>query len=313
MDTNLACGYLSETYASSLEEFGSPLRLAYSKGWVVQRAIASTGLTDVMGCYPIFCCQDWALLAKDISELDGKLVSFAAVLDPFGDNSVATNRDLWTVATPFKRHYVADLALAPESYVSKHHQYYSRKSLKRITVELCVDPLTYLDEWCRLYDSLSDRHGIDRIRRFSRASFAMQLATPGLLAFRGRLADTTVGMNLIMVHHNVAYTHLSAFSPEGYRERAAYAIRWRVLETLRGRVRWLDLGGTAGKERLNDGLSAFKRGWSSESRVAWFCGRICDRVAYDNLVVRRGVGSDENYFPAYRAGEFDSPGSDRSG
>ena len=47
---------------------------------------------------------------------------------------------------------------------------------------------------------------------------AMQLATPGLGCTP---ADTTVGMNLIMVHHNVVYTHLSAFSPEGYRERAA--------------------------------------------------------------------------------------------
>ena len=57
----------------------------------------------------------------------------------FGDNPVATNRDLWTVATPFKRHYVADLALAPRELCIEAPPVLPRKSLKRIiTVELCV-------------------------------------------------------------------------------------------------------------------------------------------------------------------------------
>ena len=304
MNTAACPGYLNETYANSLEEFGAPVALTASGGWILRRAIADTGCVDAMGVYPLLCCRDWSRLPQDLEALDRDLVSFAAVLDPFGDVSIAADQRLWSVARPFKRHYVADLTAPLDSYVSEHHKYYARQALKRVGVELCDEAVGHLDEWCQLYHELSNRHGVTGLRRFSRASFEKLLATPGLLAFRACADGATVGMNLIMVHREVAYTHLSAFSEEGYRRRAAYAIRWTVLEALRSRARWLDLGGSAGAEDANDGLSAFKRGWSNETRVAWFCGRVCNRGAYDDLVAQFGIEAGERYFPAYRAGEF---------
>jgi hypothetical protein len=67
-------------------------------------------------------------------------------------------------------------------------------------------------------------------------------------------------------------------------------------------VRWLNLGAGAGLQAGgDDGLTRFKRGWSTGTRQSWFCGRIFDQRRYDRAV--RGAGSG-SYFPAYRHGEL---------
>jgi len=50
------------------------------------------------------------------------------------------------------------------------------------------------------------------------------------------------------------------------------------------------------------GLTAFKRGWTSDTRQAYFCGRVFDRPAYQKLSAGRPDAG--GYFPAYRSGEF---------
>ena len=52
-----------------------------------------------------------------------------------------------------------------------------------------------------------------------------------------------------------------------------------------------------------NGLAMFKRGWASETRRTYFCGRIFDRAAYETLAKARGLLGVE-YFPVYRCGEF---------
>jgi hypothetical protein len=47
----------------------------------------------------------------------------------------------------------------------------------------------------------------------------------------------------------------------------------------------------------------FKKGWASETRTNHFYGRILDPVNYARLTAKRGLPDDE-YFPAYRKGEF---------
>jgi hypothetical protein len=51
------------------------------------------------------------------------------------------------------------------------------------------------------------------------------------------------------------------------------------------------------------GLTAFKRGWATGTRQAFFCGRVFDRTTYDALTAAL-PRSTSGYFPAYRCGEF---------
>ena len=52
-----------------------------------------------------------------------------------------------------------------------------------------------------------------------------------------------------------------------------------------------------------DGLSRFKRGWSTGTRTAYFCGRIFDHARYSEIMSVEGGGTTD-YFPAYRKGEL---------
>jgi hypothetical protein len=151
---------------------------------------------------------------------------------------------------------------------------------------------------------LTERHGIDGIKAFSAVAFREQLAVPGIVALRAVADGEVVGGHLWYVQGDVAYSHLAASSPRGYDLDASYALYWYALHHFRGIVRWLNLGAGAGLDpQGDDGLTRFKRGWSSDTRLAFFCGRIFDRSRYQEVVRMRG-GPATSYFPAYRWGEF---------
>src|SRR5262245_53284875 len=78
-------GYASAEYAQSLSEFGEPIYLRRSGGWLLKRRIAGSERSDAMGPYPLFVCADWAGLADDLRELQAHLVSVCLVADPFGE------------------------------------------------------------------------------------------------------------------------------------------------------------------------------------------------------------------------------------
>src|SRR3954454_7355488 len=83
VDNSQQIGYLHPNYAHSLAEFGQPVALPASGGCVLERNIPDSDLRDAMGCYPLFCCLDWTGLKDDFAMLAGRLVSVAAVIDPF--------------------------------------------------------------------------------------------------------------------------------------------------------------------------------------------------------------------------------------
>ena len=113
----------------------------------------------------------------------------------------------------------------------------------------------------------------------------------------------TVGMHLWYVSGEVAYSHLAASSERGYGLMAAYALHWFAIGCFAGRLAALDLGAGAGIGEDSSGLSRFKKGWSTGTRTAYFCGRIFDPDGYTELTRSSGL-PQTNYFPAYRAGEF---------
>ncbi len=300
-------GYVHPGYADSLAEFGAPRYLPESKGWVLERQIPTSSYRDAIGCYPLFACQNWSRLHNDLDRLGEELVSLALVADPFGEYDEAyLHRCFKDVVLPFKEHFVVDLGRPMSTFVRAHHRRYARKALQNIRVERCYDATRFVDEWSDLYSTLIERHGISGIPAFSRSSFAKQLAVPGIVTFRATHEGNGVGMTLWYVLDNVGYYHLGAYSGTGYELRASFALFWRAIEYFAAKgLRWLNLGAGAGlRSDDSDGLSRFKRGWSTGTRTAYFCGSIFDHVKYSELVKARGVFATD-YFPAYRKGGFE--------
>jgi len=298
-------GYSHPAYAASLAEFGCPRALPRSGGWLLERPITDTPYRDAMGCYPLFACNDWSKLDLDLEELRGELVSVAIVADPFGEHDPEHLRKCFpTLVTPFKEHLVTDLSRSPESFVAAQHRRKARKALEQLDVQHCEDATLLLDDWIELYANLIRRHGIRGLTAFSADSFKAQLAVPGISMFRATDGDETVGITLWYTDRDVAYYHLGAYSERGYESGASFALFWRALEYFSSQgLKWLNLGAGAGVSGSNDGLTRFKRGWSTGTRTAYFCGRVFDQSKYDEAVSARNITATD-YFPAYRKGEF---------
>jgi hypothetical protein len=269
------------------------------------RQIPGSDLQDAMGCYPLFVCKDWGRLNHDLKDIGESLISLSLVTDPFGDFDEAYLHECFSdVVIPFKEHYITDLHRPLNEMVSSRHRQYARKSLKSLVVEVCEEPLQFIDEWVTLYANLASRHNLEGIKLFSREAFCRQLAIPGTVMLRAVHQGKTVGAHIWFVQGDVGYSHLLAFNETGYALRASYSLYWFAIEYFSGKVRWLDLGAGAGtKNDGKDGLSQFKRGWSTGIRNVYFCGQIFDRRRYAEIVQNKGIDAT-SYFPAYRKGEF---------
>jgi len=301
MKPDLLSGYDNLRYAESLFETGSPLRLEKSGSWVIRRKIAHTSMEDGMGGYPIFACKNWRNLSNDLRDLSTELVSITLVTDPFGEYTFQLLKDIFQdVVIPFKDHYIIDLNLLPDQFVSEHHRYYSRKSLREIKVGICPDPEMYLDSWCELYDVLTKRHDIKGIAAFSRIAFEIQFSVPGLHVFYSAKEGNIVAMQLWYEMGDRVYYHLNASNTEGYQSNASYGMMWTAIEYFKSRgFRWINLGAGAGLDNRQSGLTAFKKGWSTSTRQVYLCGKIMNPDFYRNLVNDTSK-ADNNFFPAYR-------------
>lgn len=299
-------GYGNPAYAESLAEFGKPLHLPLCDGWLLERPILGFNVSDAMGCYPLFVCGDWSQLGDDLANIGGELISVCLVTDPFGQYDEAYLRECFPAVTiAFKEHFIVDLSQPLDTLVHPHHRRNARRALSQLQVEKCANPANFLDEWIALYGNLIERHSITGLAAFSAASFAKQLAVPGVVAFRAVHNEATVGMVLWYEQENRAYYHLAAYSPAGYELRASFALFDYSLRYFAARqCEWLSLGAGAGVGAGDhSGLNRFKQGWSSGTRTAYFCGRIFDPRKYEAIVSARSL-STTKYFPAYRAGEF---------
>jgi|WetSurMetagenome_2_1015567.scaffolds.fasta_scaffold74031_2 hypothetical protein len=298
-------GYLHPDYAASFGEFGMPRQLPCCGGWIIEREIPGVPDRDAMGCYPLFACQDWTQLAADFRDIGQDLVSLVLISDPFGGYSEADLRHDFDLVIPFKEHLVADLRRPINEIVSRDHRKCARMAHnKGVHVEECTTPSDHIDDWMILFETLRERHDISGIRSFSRTAFVKQFSIPGLIMLRAVHLDTTVGIGLFMVHDDVAYAHLVAYSQAAYHLRVSCKLYWAALELLANKVRWIDWGGNAGAYNdLTDGLSQFKRGWSTGTRTAYLCGKVINQERYTALMTARALPNTD-YFPAYRSGEM---------
>jgi hypothetical protein len=298
-------GYLDSAYAESLNEFGTPLSLPGSGGWLLKRQIPDTTESDAMGCYPLFACRNWSELRGDLQKTTGDLVSLCLVTDPFGDYNLDYLSECFPdVVKPFKEHYVADLEHSLDSFIHPHHRRNATKALQQLEVVPCNRPIEYLNDWATLYRNLIERHAITGLTAFSHRSFAEQLQVAGIVAFRALEKGSTVGMLLWYEQGDCAYYHLGAYSQRGYELGASFALFDVAIKYFAARgVLRLTLGAGAGINAADSGLDRFKQGWSTETRTVYFCGKIFDRQKYEALVAARDIGPT-GYFPAYRLGEF---------
>jgi hypothetical protein len=298
----MLAGYVHPLYALSLAEFGQPLELPNSGGWLLKRSIAGFSDYDAMGCYPMFSCQNWTQLTKDLTAVETQLVSLALVADPFGDYTADDLSSWFDTVLPFKHHHVVDLS-KPLS-ISKHHTYYSRKANGSVSIEIGSVPDDFVEQWTELYSCLVRRHQLKGIKAFSKASFELQLKVPGMVVIRALKDDTLVGAHLWYEQQGVAYSHLAAATDTGYALNYSYAIYSAAIEFFRTRVGFINLGAGAGLEANKEaGLDWFKAGWSNSSRTAYFCGRILNAAHYAALT-HRTRQQHAGYFPAYRYGEM---------
>jgi PAS domain-containing protein len=298
-----ASGYAHRAYAGALADLGPVRALPRSGGSVIVRDIGASGHRDAMGPYPIFSCADWDGLAEDLRGLADELVAVSLVVDPFGGWTTDTLRRCFPdVLRHFKDHYVVELGPDPLARAHPHLRRNIARARRELEVEVVADPIGFADEWEALYEQLIARHGIRGVAAFSRRSLTAQLAVPGLVALRAVADGVTVGASLWYEQGDVAYYHLAAYDRTGYERRASFALFASAFELFAQRgLRWISLGAGAGAAGdPDDGLSRFKRGWSTATRPAWFGGRVLRREVYDRLA---GAGNGE-WFPAYRSGEF---------
>lgn len=299
-------GYLNQKYAHSFEELGKPIQLPQSKGWILKRKIPESSYYDAMGCYPLFSCQNWSKLYDDLENMDDDIISLSIITDPFGDYNIKYLKKCFKdIVINYKNHFVVDLNKDINNIVTKGHRKNSRKGLKKITVEVIKDPMQFLEEWESLYDFLIKKHNIKGMLTFSHQAFKNQFKVPGFTIFRAIHNDETVGMNSWYIEKDVGYAHLAAYTEIGYKMYASYALFWYIIDFFSKRgLRWLELGSAPGmKNKVNEGLSQFKRGWSTGTKPVYLCGRIFDNSKYSEIVKAKKI-VDTDYFPAYRKGEF---------
>jgi hypothetical protein len=227
------------------------------------------------------------------------------VLDPFGRYSTG-ELEAWfkDVVLPFKEHFVIDLSRPLFGHVTTHHRRYARKALRSLTYRVEEEPAPYLEAWIDLYQDLTEQRHITGIATFSPTAFSRQFEVPGIHAVCAQHGDQIVGMQLWYADGEVGYYHLGASTQFGRDHHAGFGMFWTAIEYFHGAgLRWLNLGGGAGvTTRKADGLREFKRGWSTDTRTAYFCGRILDERKYASILEQRGI-EIRDFFPAYRAGE----------
>ncbi len=304
-----ATGYKTLNYAKSVVESASFIHLLWSRGYLLMRPVTINPVfSDATGCYPFFCCCRWAGLREDLESIEKEIICLSLITDPFGKFQIDNLRDIFTDRFfLFKNHYVVNFSKNWKASIKKHHLRNIKKVAAAVETKRCPDMSAVLADWCRLYRYLACRHNITGLRSFSEHLFKKLFLVPGIEAFSATLNGETIGMLLCMVQDDIAYYHLGAYSKSGYEQRASYALFDHIMNYYAEKgFRYLGLGAGAGiKEQGTDGLSQFKAGWANERRPVYFCGKIFYKKQYFRLTKLSDTIHSE-YFPAYRAGEFDA-------
>lgn len=292
--------YNSSEYAATQSHVGQPRFLPQAGGWILQRPLPHGAGQDASSPYPLFCCERWNRLDEDLRELrrDG-LVSLTLVTEPF-DALAPEAFAGFQVRRAFKEHVVSNLSKPAEQQVATRFRRTALRALKNLTVEVHWQPATHLDTWMRLYAELVRRHQIGPRRLVPRESMRRLFEMRDVVLMLALRQGEPVGGTVAVAQGDTLYSHLAAFTPDGYRCGASYALDWEAMHAMRGHADWIDWGGGSSH---SPGLWSYKAGLGQYRRTTWLLGAVLDPAAYARACA--GVRAVDGYFPAYRAGEFD--------
>ncbi|QDU68460.1 GNAT family N-acetyltransferase [Engelhardtia mirabilis] len=299
--------YADPDYARAMGEFGEPIALPASGGWLLAREVpGGKGARDLTAAYPLFDCRDWSGLEADLARLRAERAGASVVLvaEPLGaPDGELLARLFPDCARPFKRHFLVDLSRDPELQRSAHHEKSLRRAERFADFER-IAPAEGLDEWCALYGELAARFGLTGPSAFSHVAFARHFALDGLSVYRASENGRTTGMSLWLRRGERCWYHLAATDDAGRRHEASYGLVALALgdHATRG-CTVADLGGGAGlDDDESSGLAAFKAGWGEERCEAWLCGAVLDPDLYERLCAERWITPEgTDFFPDYRA------------
>jgi hypothetical protein len=183
--------------------------------------------------------------------------------DPDHDWNEALKRANFTFhkALSDRERYLVDLTLSEEEQLASLGAQW-RANLKKASNELVIeepDLKTGVPVFVDLYKNMlarkqfRDRHGLEDL-----PAIAEQAGdTLGMRLFLARYQGEPVVGSIIIGPGERVFVPFSATSDKALSLRAGYALRWAIINRLRGtNARWLDLGGAEG----DSGLRHFKLG-----------------------------------------------------
>ena len=282
-------GYHHPSYAESFVEAGEVRHLRGSGSWLLTRAIPGSEQRDALVGYPRLVVRDPRGLHHDLQAVAAlaDVVAVTALTDPLStlDEELLrpTFPDLVRVDA---QHYIADLV---SFWPARDHRRAVREALRRIDVDVEDAPAGLAPAW--------EAFGGDPLPGtelgLSTQALARQLALPGCVAFSALAEDGPVAMAVVYVSGDDATLHAITTSDHGEALGARYALLQTIVEDMAGRgLRSLDLGSA-------DADASFMDGWTEDLRPSYRCGRVIDRLAYDQLVAAAG-SADGAAFPSYR-------------
>ncbi|HEX4709590.1 hypothetical protein [Phenylobacterium sp.] len=289
--------YASAAYARVFEHLARPLLVPAWGAHVLTHELPGGGGHDALGIYPLAPFRPGVDLKAGLDWLKAQgLVSIGLVPDPATAPPLPDLQGAFGLCVPFKTHLMVDYRR--EVRFTKHHRSEVKKALGRVSVEV-VSLADHLEAWCGLYGNLIDRHEIQGLSAFSRTAFERLAQLEGLTTVAAFADGVIVSMHLWVTDpvNKVGYSLLAATSPEGYRRSAAYAVHDASIRLLSD-LNALNLGGGAGLQAEQDGLTYFKRGFANDEVQSYFCGAILDEARYAAL--SGGTTAHATPFPAYR-------------
>lgn len=282
-------GYHHPSYAESFAEAGAVRHLRGSGSWLLTRPIPGSERRDAFVGYPRLVVRDPRGLHEELQAIASlaDVVTVTALTDPLSTLDEELLRpsfpDLVRVDA---QHYLADLV---SFWPARDHRRAARAALRLLDVEVEDAPAGLVEAW----DALGGTALPGSELGLSAQALERQLALPGCVAFKAVAEDGAVAMAVVYVSGNDATLHAMTTSAAGEELGARYALVQTMAEDMAGRgLRALDLGSA-------DADPAFMDGWTETMQPSFRCGRIIDRVAYEELVAAAGT-TDSAAFPSYR-------------
>ncbi len=257
---------------------------------------------------PLLVCRDPSGLADDLAETAAlaDVVSVTARSDPLAQVGETTLREAFPdVVRVEAQHFVVDL---PSFWPARDHRRAARRALQRLEIDIEEAPARRLDDWAALRprpggpDSPGGPADAgDRV--LSRTALERRLAVPGCVGITALAEDGPVAMAVVYLAGEDAHLHQVAGSARGDELGASYALYAAVAEDMAGRgLHRLDLGVADASDAAGaEDAARFMSGWTERTLPSWRCGRVIDRVAYDELSTQAGSTGSPT-FPAYRDG-----------